>query len=225
MPTTSSQFEPIAGKGMVTALLDRPEAPQALLVLAHGAGTDMRHAFMANLAARLAAAGIACLRYNFPYTERGSKRIDARPLLLDTVRAAVAHGAQLFPGLPLFAGGKSMGGRMTSGAAAEHGLELARGIVFFGFPLHPAGAPGTERGDHLAQVRQPLLFLQGTRDTLADLSLLDPICRRLPGATLHIVQGADHGFAVRKMDGRTNEQVMDELVATTRDWVQAHIGA
>ncbi len=216
-----SQFEPIPGKGVVTALLDRPSEPRALLVLAHGAGTDMRHAFMANLAARLAAAGIACMRYNFPYTERGSKRIDARPLLLDTVRAAVDHGARLLPGLPLFAGGKSMGGRMTSGAAAEPGLNSLKGIVCFGFPLHAAGAPATERADHLAQVRQPMLFLQGTRDTLADLSLLTPICARLPSATLHIVQGADHGFAVRKMDGRTADEVMGELVATTAAWIQS----
>jgi predicted alpha/beta-hydrolase family hydrolase len=182
------------------------------LVLAHGAGAGMTHAFMEALADALAGSGVATLRYQFPYTEAGSRRPDPRPVLLETVRAAVAAGAEHAGGLPLLAGGKSMGGRMTSLAAAERPLEGVRGIVFVGFPLHPDGKPGTERAAHLADVALPLLFLQGTRDRLADLTLLRPVCADLgPRATLHVVPGADHSFRLPKSAGRRDADVHREL--------------
>jgi len=200
------------GAGSVSALLLRPQGARALLVLAHGAGAGMTHRFLEGFAAALAAGGIATLRYQFPYAEAGSRRPDPRARLLETVRAAVAAGAESAGGLPLLAGGKSMGGRMTSLAAAEAPLPSVRGLVFAGFPLHPAGRPGTERAAHLAQVELPMLFLQGTRDHLADLALLRPICEGLGArATLHVVEGADHGFAVLRRSGRSAEDVLREL--------------
>lgn len=198
--------------GSVTGLWQRPRGATALLVLAHGAGAGMRHAFMEATTDALAARGIATLRYQFPYMEAGVRRIDSRPRLLATARAAAAAGVRLARGLPVFAGGKSMGGRMTSMAAAETELAGVSGIVFFGFPLHPAGKPGTERAEHLARVRLPMLFLQGTRDKLAELERLRPICRELgPRAMLHVLEGADHGFAVLKRSGRTDAEVLEEI--------------
>ena len=192
----------------------------ALLVLAHGAGAGMQHPFMEELCSRLAAHRIASFRYQFPYMERGKRRPDPPAVLIATVSAAVRAAAERLPGLPLFAGGKSMGGRMTSRAAAEKGLPEVRGIVFAGFPLHAAGRPGTERGDHLANVGAPMLFLQGTRDKLADLSLLEPICAELgERARLHVVEGADHSFHVLKRSGRDNGGVLDELAAVIASWV------
>ncbi len=203
----------------VSALLLSPAKPQAFYVLAHGAGAGMRHAFMQALAERLAGRGVATLRYQFPYTERGERRIDPEPLLLATVRAAVAMGRDLAAGVPLIAGGKSMGGRMTSRAAAAEPLEGVAGIAFVGFPLHPDKQPGTSRADHLAKVDVPLLFLNGTRDTLAEMSLLEPIVAKLGArATLHIVEHADHMFHVLKRTGRTDEQVLDELADTLAAW-------
>jgi predicted alpha/beta-hydrolase family hydrolase len=195
------------------SLLVRPARARWLLVLAHGAGAGMRHPFLEGVAAALAAEGIATCRYEFPYMAARKKRPDPQPVLLATVRAAVAAAAEA--GLPLLAGGKSMGGRMTSLAAAEGGLP-ARGLVFLGFPLHPAGKPGTERAAHLARVAQPTLFVQGTRDKLAELELLRPI---LPsGATLHIVEGADHGFAVK---GRGPGEVAHEIAVAVARWADA----
>jgi len=203
----------------VSALLVSPARPDALYVLAHGAGAGMRHAFMETMAARLAARGVATLRYQFPYVENGSRRIDPEPLLLDTVRAAVAMGREAAGGVTLIAGGKSMGGRMTSRAAAASPLEDVAGLAFLGFPLHPAGQPGISRAEHLAKVPVPLLFLQGTRDTLAELPLLRPVVDKLGArATLHIVEHADHMFHVLKKSGRTDEQVLDELADTVAAW-------
>jgi hypothetical protein len=181
----------------------------------------MHHPFMAELAERLALRGIGTLRYQFPYMERGSRRPDPAPLLMETVRNAVALAAGVFADLPLLAGGKSMGGRMTSKACALEPCASLRGLVFFGFPLHPAGQPSSSRGDHLGSVDLPMLFLQGTRDTLAGLDLLRPVCADLGSrATLHVVEGADHGFHVLVRSGRTDEAVLDELADVTRDWAR-----
>jgi len=188
-------------------------------VLAHGAGAGMRHAFMDAIARKLAGRRIATLRYQFPYVERGSRRIDPEPLLLATVRAAVGAGRELAGRLPLLAGGKSMGGRMTSRAAAAEPLAGVLGLVFLGFPLHPAGQPGVSRAEHLSRVSIPLLFLQGTRDTLADLTLLEPIVSQLgKRATLHMIDQADHGFHVTQKSGRTDDEVMDELAGALAKW-------
>ncbi len=210
--------------GRVSALLLRPRGARWLLVLAHGAGAGMRHPFMDSMAAALAAEGVATLRYQFPYMQAGRRRPDAPGRLATTVRAAVKVARRLAGGLPLLAGGKSMGGRMTSQAAAAESLPGVAGLVFLGFPLHPAGRPGTARGEHLAAVDRPMLFLQGTRDRLADLTLLRPVCRRLGRrATLHVVDGADHGFSVPRRDGRTGAEVLAELAAATRRWADEHV--
>lgn len=196
----------------IDGLLDLPAAPRALLVLAHGAGASMRHPFLAEVSRALAAREIGTLRYAFPYAQRGRKAPDPPATLQATVRAAVLAAASLAPGVPLLAGGKSMGGRMTSQAAAEAPLPAVRGLVFLGFPLHPAGRPATGRGSHLAGVGLPMLFLQGTRDPLADLSLLEPIVRGLgEAARLHVIEDADHGFHVRKRSGRADAAVLEEL--------------
>jgi predicted alpha/beta-hydrolase family hydrolase len=216
---TSFSFLATPAKGEVSALLLRPAGARRLLVFAHGAGAGMRHRFMAEMSVRLAAVGIATFRYQFPYMEAGSRRPDSRATLLATVRAAVAAASEMAPDLPLLAGGKSMGGRMTSLAAAEAPLAGVRGLVFFGFPLHAAGRPSSERGDHLAAVEQPMLFLQGERDQLADLTLLRPICARLgERATLHVVPTADHSFHVLKRCGRSDDEVPAELAATIAAW-------
>lgn len=213
------RFQASRSAGEVSALLLRPSAARWLAVLVHGAGAGMRHPFMAALAERLAGRGVATFRYQFPYMERGSRRPDPRPLLLATVRSAVAAAMAAEPGLPLLAGGKSMGGRMTSGAAAAEPLPGVRGLVFFGFPLHPAGRPATERGDHLARVEVPMLLLQGERDSLADLALLRPLVAGLgERATLHEVAAADHSFHVLKRSGRNDGEVLDELADATAAW-------
>jgi len=212
--------------GQVSALLDRPDGARRLLVLGHGAGADMRHASMQDTVRALTQQGFATLRYQFPYTERGSRRPDPQPTLLATVRAAVARGRELAGALPLFAGGKSMGGRMTSLATADGGLEGVRGLVFFGFPLYPAGAPATTRADHLAQVSLPMLFLQGSKDKLAGLELLRPVLERLGArVTLHVVEGADHSFVVPKSSGRTRSDVFDELARVAHAWADTVAGA
>jgi uncharacterized protein len=165
--------------------------------------------------------GMATLRYQFPYMEERRRVPDAPAVLTATVRAAVRAAAKAAPGLPLLAGGKSMGGRMTSQAAAESPLDGVRGLVFFGFPLHPPGRPGTKRADHLAKVTAPMLFLQGTRDTFADLKLLRPVCAKLGSrATLHVIETADHSFHVLKSSGRTDGQVLRELAETTVSWAE-----
>lgn len=214
-------FAATEGGPEVSALLLRPADPHALIVLGHGAGAGMRHPFLAAVAERLADHGVATLRYQFPYMERSGWPPDPRAVLLGTCRAAAREGRALAFDLPLFAGGKSMGGRMTSLAVAEAPLPGVRGLVFLGFPLHPAGRPATERAEHLSRVELPMLFLQGTRDRLADLSLLEPVCRELGGgATLRIVEGADHGFHVLVRSGRTDDEVLEELAAATAEWVR-----
>jgi hypothetical protein len=198
----------VGDAGRVSGLLDAPPHPRAGYVLAHGAGAGMSHPFMAAIAAELVARGIATLRYQFPYMERGSRRPDPPRLAHTCVRAAVAEAARLMPDLPLFAGGKSFGGRMTSQAQAEAPLPGVRGLIFVGFPLHPAGKPSRERGAHLAGVRVPMLFLQGSRDALASLDQLEPVIAALGRpATLKIFADADHAFHVPARSGRTDAQV------------------
>jgi hypothetical protein len=218
---TELRFEASRSAGEVSGLLLRPPGARGLLALGHGAGAGMRHPFMSAFAGALAARGVATFRYQFAYMERGLGRPDAQPVLLATVRAAVAAARAAAGDLPLLAGGKSMGGRMTSLAAAEAPLDGVRGIVFVGFPLHPAGAPGTSRAEHLACVTVPMLFLQGTRDALAGLDLLAPVVDGLgPRATMHVIEGADHSFAVLKRSGRTNGEVLEELADTTAQWAE-----
>src|SRR5438093_3333841 len=214
-----SRFLASKSSGEVSALLTRPREARWLLVLGHGAGAGMRHRFMEALAGCLARSGIATFRYQFPYMEKGSRRPDPRPVLLATVRSAIDAAIRAAGDLPLLAGGKSIGGRMTSAAAADAPLPGVRGLVFFGFPLHPAGSLSTERAEHLDRVTVPMLFLQGTRDHLADLSLLRPICERLgERATLHVIDGADHSFHVLKSTGRTDDEILGELAGTVSDW-------
>ena len=220
MHLTRSKFEATESSGDVSALLMRPLDADCLLVLGHGAGAGMRHRFMEDLAVRLADRRIATFRYQFPYMEHGRGRPDYQPILLKTVRSAASAASALSDGLPLFAGGKSMGGRMTSLAAAKQPLAAVRGIVFFAFPLHPAQKPSVDRAEHLKEVGVPLLFLQGTRDKMAPLDLLEPVCQDLlRTATLHVVEGADHGFHVLKRSGRRDDEVQDELADATRSWI------
>jgi predicted alpha/beta-hydrolase family hydrolase len=220
------RFTATSRSGEVSGLLLRPRDAVALLVLAHGAGAGMRHAFLEDLARSLAGAGFATLRYQFPYTEKKLKRPDPPAILTATVRAAVRLAAEKAGGLPLFAGGKSMGGRMTSTAQASEPLPGVRGLAFFGFPLHAAGKPELARAAHLADVQIPTLFLQGTRDALADLDLIRTVTAELgDSATLHITEGADHSFHVLKRSGRTDQDVMQELVATFRDWSRGLIAS
>jgi predicted alpha/beta-hydrolase family hydrolase len=212
-------FVATPAKGRVSALLMRPDEARSLLVFGHGAGAGMRHRFMEAMSARLALVGIASLRYQFPYIEAGSRRPDPRAVLLATVRAAVDAARNAAPDLPLLAGGKSMGGRMTSLAAAEAALPGVRGLVFFGFPLHPAGRPSSERAEHLERTDLPLLFLQGERDRLAALDLLRPICAKLGArASLHVIPTADHGMHVLKSSGRSDAEVHDDLARMVAAW-------
>jgi predicted alpha/beta-hydrolase family hydrolase len=215
----------LAGGASVGALLLRPASARWLLVLAHGAGAGMRHPFLESIAAGLAERGMATFRYQFPYMDRGGRSPDARPRLLSTVRAAVAAAGRAAPGLPLLAGGKSMGGRMTSLAVSESGPEAIRGLVFLGFPLHGAGRPSLERGDHLDAVPIPMLFLQGTRDDLADPDLLRRVCGRLGDrATLTFLEGADHSFRVPKRAGADPAAVLEHLAETICDWAAPATG-
>jgi predicted alpha/beta-hydrolase family hydrolase len=221
-PSTEHRFLVSPSAGEVSAILVRPDGARALCVVAHGAGAGMRHPFMSSVAEGLAASGVATLRYNFPYMELGKRAPNRPPLLVETVRAAVSEARRLAPELPLFAGGKSMGGRMTSTAASTEPLPGVLGLAFFGFPLHAAGRPSVDRGAHLADVGLPMLFLQGTRDKLADLDLLQPIVGDLgPSASLHVVEGADHGFHVLKRSGRTDGEVLDEICSHFEQWSAA----
>jgi len=212
----------VTPSGDVTGLLCRPSAARFLFVLAHGAGAGMRHAFFETLVPRLADHGVATLRYQFPYMEAGRRRPDSPAVAQATVRAAVGAAAAAAPDLPLLAGGKSFGGRMTSTAQSTAPLPGGRGLVFLGFPLHPAGRPGAGRADHLDRVALPMLFLQGTRDALADLAHLQPVVARLGArATLQIVEGADHSFGVLKRSGRTADDVLQELATGVAAWAGA----
>jgi uncharacterized protein len=210
-------------KSTVSGLWSLPKSAKACLVLAHGAGAGMTHKAMAATADSLADRSIAVLRFNFPYMERGSKRPDNPPIAHAAIRAAVAEGAKLAPDLPLFAGGRSFGGRMTSQAQAEGPLPNVLGLVFFAFPLHPAGKPGVERAEHLSKVKLPMLFLQGTRDDLAELELLKPVAAKLgKRAKLVLAEDADHSFHVPARTGRKDPEVLAELLDTVRDWMLSH---
>jgi predicted alpha/beta-hydrolase family hydrolase len=213
---------PLDAKASVSGLWDTPASPKACIVLAHGAGAGMTHPSMEAVAAGLVARGIAVLRYNFPYMERGSKRVDPPALAHKTVRAAVAVGRERSGPLPLFAGGRSFGARMTSQAQAAAPLEGVGGLVFFAFPLHPAGAPSVERATHLDAVRVPMLFLQGTRDALADLTLLTREVKSLGRrAKLVLAQDADHSFHVPAKTGRKDSDVLKEILDSAAAWMGA----
>jgi predicted alpha/beta-hydrolase family hydrolase len=210
--------------GSVSALLLSPNAPRACFVFAHGAGAGMTHSFMETFASGLCERGIATLRYQFPYMEKRSKRPDAPAVAIATVRAAVTKAAEVFPGLGLVAGGKSFGGRMTSQAQAAAPLPGVRGLAFVGYPLHPAGKPSIDRAEHLAKVDLPMLFLQGTRDTLAEVTLIEPVVQRLgPRAALHLVEGADHSFHVLARSGRNDREVMKEILDAFAKWADSVI--
>jgi predicted alpha/beta-hydrolase family hydrolase len=205
--------------GAVSGILNLPGDADALLVFAHGAGAGMRHNFMMTMADLLAERRIGTLRYQFPYMEAGRGQPDRPATLEATVVAAVTEAGRRAPGLPLFAGGKSMGGRMTSGAQAKVPLPGVRGLVFFGFPLHPPKNPGTSRAEHLSQVTVPMLFIQGTRDSLADLDLIRGVIGGLGGkAAIHVVEEGDHSFHVPKRSGKTDPQVLAELADVVRNW-------
>jgi predicted alpha/beta-hydrolase family hydrolase len=211
---------PLGEGASVSGLWRAPEAPRACLVLAHGAGAGMNHPAMSAIAEGLNARGVATLRFQFPYMELGRKRVDPPVVAHAAVRAAAAAARRRAPGLPLFAGGKSFGGRMTSQAQAQSPLEGVRGLVFFGFPLHPAGKPSMERAAHLAQVSVPMLFVQGTRDALADFGLLQGVVHELgERARLRLVADADHSFHVPAKTGRKDAEVLDEVLAEAAAWM------
>jgi len=208
----------------VSGLLQLPARARACYVLAHGAGAGMTHPFLEAVATELGERGIATLRYQFPYMEQGSKRPDPPALAQAAVRAAVTEAGRRATGLPLIAGGKSFGGRMTSQAQAASPLPAVRGLAFLGFPLHAAGRPSADRGKHLMEVRIPMLFLQGTRDALADLPLLQPLVQQLgKRATLHLVQEADHSFHVPARTGRKDADVRREMLDALARWIDAVI--
>lgn len=210
--------------GEVSGILNLPGHAKALYLFAHGAGAPMNHPFMNKAADLLAEHGIGTLRYNFPYTEKGSKRIDPLPVLLETVKASVSAAHKYSKGIPLFAGGKSMGGRMTSQAMAKEALDGVAGLIFYGFPLHAPGKDSIERAEHLYKVNVPMLFLQGTRDKLANLDLLKPIIAKIgKNASLFVAEGADHSFHVLKSSGRTDDEVLNDLTGKVENWISGLI--
>jgi predicted alpha/beta-hydrolase family hydrolase len=212
----------VDGRRNISGLLQTPKAARACYVLAHGAGAGMEHPFLAAVAEGLSQRGIATLRYQFPYMEAGSKRPDSPKLAQAAVRAAVAEAGRLLPGVPLLAGGKSFGGRMTSQAQAAAPLSGVRGLVFLGFPLHAAGKPSRDRGEHLFDIRVPMLFLQGTRDALAELRELEPLCASLGRmATLKLFQDADHSFHVPVKSGRRDADIRNEMLDALGSWTDA----
>ena len=216
--------EDVTGRTAAEALLLRPAAARALFLFAHGAGAGMRHPFMKTTARDLADRDVATLRYPFPYMAEGRRRPDRQPVLVESVRAAHAAARRQCPDLPLFAGGKSMGGRMTSLAVAERPLPGLEGIIFFGFPLHRPGDESETRAEHLRSVDLPMLFVQGTRDRLAEIGRIERVCAELGSrATLHVVDGADHGFAVLKRSGRTAEEVGRGIADAVASWIDARL--
>ena len=209
----------IEGKGVVSARLDGPPSPSLCFVFAHGAGAGMDHPFMAAVAQGLAVRGIGTLRYQFPYMEQGSKRPDAPAVAHATVRAAVACAREALPRAALIAGGKSFGARMTSQAQAIEPLDGVRGLAFLGYPLHPSGKPSIERAAHLAEIRIPMLFLQGTKDKLAELPLLEPVVTKLGRrARLRLFADADHSFHVPVRSGRTDAETLNEVLDAFASW-------
>ncbi len=220
-PAVPLRFDPGVGAGPVSALWQRPRDARALYVIGHGAGAGMRHPFLEAVASALHLLGIAAFRYQFPYMEEGRRHPDPPRVAQATVRAAVLAAARLAPDLPVVAGGKSFGGRMTSAAQAESPLPGVKGLIFLGFPLHPPNQPGDARAQHLDGVHIPMLFLQGTRDDLADLELMRRVCSRLgPRATLHEVALADHSFRLPKQVDRGAAQVAGELATAIGEWVE-----
>ena len=223
MPEIAEEMKFLATpeRGEVSAILMRPPQASALIVIGHGASSNMRQATLQTIAERMATVGIATFRYNFPYAEQGTGR-NSQPVCVETVRAAIRKAREVAPNLPIVAGGHSFGGRMTSTAASESALENVRGLVFFSFPLHPPGKPDTIRAAHLDAVPLPMLFLSGTRDELAHLNLLQPVCERLgQRATLHILETADHGFRVLKRSRTNPEDVFDEMARVVREWASS----
>jgi len=227
MTVHAQQLAVDTGKsGAVSALLSRSEQPRACYVFAHGAGAGMTHSFMEAFVHGLSERGIASLRYQFPYMEKGGKRPDPPSIAQAAVRAAVAKAAEIFPGVALIAGGKSFGGRMTSQAQALAPLPGVRGLAFVGFPLHPAGKPSTDRAEHLVKIDIPMLFLQGSRDSLAEAKLIEGVVKHLGRlATLHLVDGADHSFHVLARSGRNDREVMDEIIDAFAEWANSIVSA
>jgi predicted alpha/beta-hydrolase family hydrolase len=224
-PTISEmRFVATQAAGEVSAILLEPPECRALLVMGHGAGAGMRHRFMDGMATALATRGIGTFRYQYPYAEEGRRRPDRAPTLTGTVRAAVAAAREIQPDLPLFAGGKSMGGRMTSSAQAESSLPSVNGVVFFGFPLHRPGDPSNARADHLRDVELPMLFIQGTRDRLAEIGRIESVVGDLgERAAIHVVEDGDHGFDVLKRTGKSTSEVYDEMASAVRSWIEANL--
>ena len=228
MPTAPAGIDELLsitvdGAHRVAAHLVRPATAHACYVLAHGAGAGMEHRSMIGIAVGLADFGIATLRFQFPYMERGGRRTDPPALCHSTVRAAISEAARICPDLPLFAGGRSFGGRMTSQAQALQPLPAVKGLIFLGFPLHPAGSPADARAEHLTDVQLPMLFVQGTADALAEQALMERVVARLaPRAELLCVADADHSFHVPARTGRKDAQVLSELLQGTADWIRAH---
>jgi predicted alpha/beta-hydrolase family hydrolase len=212
--TTSTVSTPA---GDVALAIDAAASPTAVVTLAHGAGADMQHVFMREVAARLALRGLTCVRHQFPYTEGARRRIDPKPVLVATIAAVVEHARARWPTLPLFVAGKSMGGRMATWLAADTELPGVRGLILLGFPLHPRGAVSTERAEHLPRLTLPSLFVHGTRDELGRVELLRTVLP--PAARLHVIEHADHGFAVLKRSGRTSDAVLDELADAVATFV------
>jgi uncharacterized protein len=215
------KFKATKSSGDVSGILILPDKMKALLVFAHGAGAPMDHPFMNKTAGYLAEEGIGTLRYNFPYTEKRTNRIDPAPILMETVRSAVMTAKEYAGYLPLIAGGKSMGGRMTSQAAADNPLEGISGLVFFGFPLHAPGKESTERAEHLFKIKIPMLFLQGTRDKLANPDLLIPVINKIgKKAHLSLIEGADHSFHMLKSSGKSDDDILKEISFKVNEWVE-----
>ena len=213
MNTQSLSLQISPSIGTVSAEYMVPETSNCILTLAHGAGAGMNHPFMVALSKSLAEYGIASLRFNFPFTENKKGRPDTPAIAHKTIEAAISHAHGLYPSLPLFASGKSFGGRMTSQYLSAHPDENVSGIIFYGFPLHPAGKPSTERAEHLKGVQVPMLFLQGTRDELATFNLIESVCASLPKAELVKIEGADHSFKAGKLN------VIEVLSKATHDWI------
>lgn len=206
--------------GEVSGILVLPDTAEYIYLFAHGAGAGMNHSFMEKFALSLASVNIGTLRFNFPYAEHNSKRPDHASVLLQTIHSAYNAVKEYAKGIPVFAGGKSMGGRMSSMAASKNLLEGIKGLVFVGFPLHAPGNPSIERAEHLYKVKEPMLFLQGSKDKLADLTLLTPIVTKLENAVLYVLEEADHSFKLPKKAGKSEEEVLNELAATVKEWMR-----
>ncbi len=220
MNTREFKFTATADKGQVSALFVRPDNATHLLVLGHGAGTNMRHATMQAIAEALAELRIATFRYNFPYSEHGTAR-NSTAICVETIRNAVKAAHKTAPELPLLAGGHSFGGRMTTTAQSEEPLENVKGIVLFSFPLHMPGKPDTKRAEHLSNIKIPMLFLTGTRDEFADLELLKPVVKKLgKRATLHLLDTANHGYKVLKKSRTSTEDIFAEIARNAKKWIE-----